>query len=351
MKKLAAVLMALAMAVLSLAGCAGKDPSKTIYFFNYGDYIDPDLLTEFEKETGIHVVMDTFDTNEEMYPIVQAGQVKYDVVMASDYSIEKMLANGLLSPLNYANIPNASNLEKSYMDIMAGSDPGNKYAIPYNWGTVGIMYNTGMIPEGSITSWRDLWNPAYKDMGILMQDSLRDTFMVAEKILGYDMNTVKTEELEEVVKLLIEQAPLVAGYKNDAARDDLITEDAAIGMIYSGEYLYCRSENDKLTYIIPEEGTNVWFDCFVIPKAARNQAGAEAFINFMLRAEVGLKTFEYLTYPTPNAATIKLIDEEYLNDPAVFPTEEMLERCGMFHYLGEEADRVLASYWKKFRGN
>ncbi|MBP5154711.1 MAG: ABC transporter substrate-binding protein [Lachnospiraceae bacterium] len=351
MKKIAAVVLALVMGAVLLSGCGKLDPEKTLYFFNYGDYIDPDLLKEFEKETGIRVIMDTFDTNEEMYPVIQAGQVKYDLVVASDYTIEKMLANNLLSPLNYDNIPNAKNLEKTYMDIMAGSDPGNKYAIPYNWGTVGIMYNTKKIPEGSITSWTDLWKEEYKSMGILMQDSLRDTFMVAEMILGYDMNTTDPNELEQVVQLLIRQAPLVAGYKNDAARDDLITGDAAIGMIYSGEYLYCIDENENLTYVVPKEGTNVWFDCFVIPKNAQNQKAAEAFINFMLRPEVGLKTFEYLTYPSPNAETIKLIDKEYLEDPAVFPDAETLSRCGLYHYMGEDADATLASYWKRFRGN
>jgi len=348
-------LMAAVIAVVSIFGGryvgAMTGNGEVIYFYNYGDYIDPDLVTAFEMQTGIKVVMDTFDTNESMYPIVEGGQVSYDVIVAGDYTVEKMIANKLLQPINYENIPNAANLEPSYMEILARTDPGNTYMIPYTWGTVGILYNKTMIPEGRITSWKDLWDPELAEYGILMQDSLRDTFMVAEMILGFDMNTSDPEELQQVVDLLIEQQPLVQAYENDAARDDLITEDAGIGMIYSGEYLYCLDENENLDYVIPEEGTNVWFDCFVIPANAKNVEGAEKFINFMLDAEAGLATFEYLTYPIPNSATMELIDEEIREDENVFPSQETLDKCDMYHYLGKEADQVLASYWKRFRGN
>ena len=348
-------LMAAVIAVVSIFGGryvgAMTGNGEVIYFYNYGDYIDPDLVTAFEMQTGIKVVMDTFDTNESMYPIVEGRQVSYDVIVAGDYTVEKMIANKLLQPINYENIPNAANLEPSYMEILARTDPGNTYMIPYTWGTVGILYNKTMIPEGRITSWKDLWDPELAEYGILMQDSLRDTFMVAEMILGFDMNTSDPEELQQVVDLLIEQQPLVQAYENDAARDDLITEDAGIGMIYSGEYLYCLDENENLDYVIPEEGTNVWFDCFVIPANAKNVEGAEKFINFMLDAEAGLATFEYLTYPSPNSATMELIDEEIREDENVFPSQETLDKCDMYHYLGKEADQVLASYWKRFRGN
>ena len=348
-------LMAAVIAVVSIFGGryvgAMTGNGEVIYFYNYGDYIDPDLVTAFEMQTGIKVVMDTFDTNESMYPIVEGRQVSYDVIVAGDYTVEKMIANKLLQPINYENIPNAANLEPSYMEILARTDPGNTYMIPYTWGTVGILYNKTMIPEGRITSWKDLWDPELAEYGILMQDSLRDTFMVAEMILGFDMNTSNPEELQQVVDLLIEQQPLVQAYENDAARDDLITEDAGIGMIYSGEYLYCLDENENLDYVIPEEGTNVWFDCFVIPANAKNVEGAEKFINFMLDAEAGLATFEYLTYPSPNSATMELIDEEIREDENVFPSQETLDKCDMYHYLGKEADQVLASYWKRFRGN
>lgn len=354
-KKIAAgVMAALLLTVCGFASRYVGDMSgkgEVLYFFNYGDYMDPDLLAAFTAQTGITVIQDCYDTNETMYPVIESGQKNYDVLVAGDYTIEKLIANDLLQPLKRENIPNYGNLEPSYMTLLENADPGNRYCVPYTWGTVGILYNTTMIPEGSISSWKDLWDPKYAENGLLMMDSVRDTFMVAEMILGYDMNTSDPEELDKVVELLIEQEPLVSAYENDAARDDLITNSAAIGVIYSGEYLYCLDENEDLAFCVPEEGTNVWFDCFCIPKNAKNVEAAEKFINFMLEAEAAKATFDYLTYPIPNAAAMELIDEEYRMDENIFPSEELLARCDTFHYLGKDADKVLAAYWKKFRGN
>ena len=335
--------------VFLLCACGGKN-EKTLHLFNYGDYLVDELIEEFEKETGIKIKQDTFDTNEDMYEKV-AGGAQYDLIIAGDYTIEKMIKNNLLQPLNYANIKNKDNLDKNYMSKLAAADPDNKYAIPYTWGTVGILYNTKYIPEGSITSWKDLWNPEYKSGGILMQNSVRDTFMVAEMILGIDMNTTDEGDLQRVVDLLMEQKPLVQAWKNDEARDDLTDENAHIGMIYSGEYLYCLEKNENLAFCIPEEGTNVWFDCFVIPQNSKNVSAAEQFIDFMLRPESGVATFDYLGYPIPNTAAIALLDKEYLEDECIFPSEETLAKCDVFHYLGVEGDERLNSFWKKYKGN
>ena len=336
-------------AVLFLAAC-GSNSEKTLHLFNYGDYLDEELVAVFEKETGIKVKQDTFDTNEDMYEKI-AGGAEYDLIIAGDYTIEKMVPNGMLQPIVYDHIPNAKNLDPDYMAKLAASDPGNQYAIPYTWGTMGILYNTKMIPEGSITSWKDLWKEEYKASGILMMNSVRDTFMVAEKILGIDMNTTSEQDLQRVVDLLTEQKPLVQAWKNDEARDDLVDGNAAIGMIYSGEYLYCTEKNGDLAYVLPEEGSNVWFDCFVIPKNSRNVSAAEAFIDFMLRPESGVATFEYLGYPIPNKAAIDMLDKEYLEDENIFPSQEMLNKCDVFHYLGKDGDELLNNYWKKYKGN
>ena len=344
------VLAALCLFGCLLSGCGSKEEN-VLKLYNYGDYMSDELLKEFEKETGIRVRQDTFDTNEDMYVIVAGGQVQYDLIIAGDYTIEKMIKNDLLQPLNTANLKNYGNLDKNYMAKLAAADPGNKYSVPYTWGTVGILYNTTMIPEGSITSWKDLWNPAYQQYGIVMQNSVRDTFMVAEMILGLDMNTTKAEDLQKTLDLLMEQKPIVQSWKNDEARDELIERNAGIGMIYSGEYLYCTEKNADLAFCIPKEGTNVWFDCFVIPKNAKNVSAAEQFIDFMLRAESGQKTFDELGYPIPNTAAIALLDKEFLEDENIFPSQEILDKCDVYHYLGEEADELLNTYWKKYRGN
>ena len=352
MKKLHIILSsALLVLLLCVTSACGSKSDNELKLYNYGDYMSDELLKQFEKETGIRVRQDTFDTNEDMYVIVAGGQVQYDLIIAGDYTIEKMIKNDLLQPLNYGNIPNSANLDKDYMAKLADADAGNKYAIPYTWGTVGILYNTTMIPEGSITSWKDLWNPDFKQYGIVMQNSVRDTFMVAEMILGLDMNTTKEEDLKKVVDLLMEQKPIVQSWKNDEARDELIEKNAGIGMIYSGEYLYCTEKNEDLAFVIPEEGTNLWFDCFVIPKNAKNVSAAEKFIDFMLRAESGLATFDELGYPIPNTEAIKQLDKEYLEDENIFPPQEVLDKSSVYHYLGEEADELLNKYWKQYRGN
>ena len=334
-----------------LTGCGVDKKENVLKFYNYGDYINSELLKQFEKETGIRVLQDTFDTNEEMYVPVASGQVQYDLIVAGDYTIEKMIANNLLQPLNYDNIPNTKYLDADYMEKLAAADPGNKYAIPYTWGTVGIMYNSSMIPEGSVTSWKDLWNSEYKQYGIVMQNSVRDTFMVAEKILDIDINTTDEADLQKVLDLLMEQKPLVQSWKVDEIRDELIEKNAGIGMIYSGEYLYCTEHNEDLVFVIPEEGTNVWFDCFVIPANAQNVSAAEKFIDFMMRPESGVLTFEELCYPIPNTESIKMLDEEYLNDENIFPPQSVLDKSSVYHYLGEEADELLNKYWKQYRGN
>ncbi len=343
---LAAVLLTAAML---LSACGGKN-DKTLHLFNYGDYLEEGLIEKFEKETGIKIKQDTFDTNEDMYEKV-AGGAEYDLIIAADYTIEKMILNDMLQPVDLSHIPNSKYLDKDVMAKVAVPDPGNKYAVPYTWGTMGIMYNTKMIPEGSITSWKDLWKEEYKDGGIEMMNSVRDTFMVAEMILGIDMNTTNEQDLQRVVDLLMEQKPLVQAWKNDEARDDMVDENAAIAMIYSGEYLYCLENNEALAYCIPKEGSYIWFDCFVIPKNAKNVSAAEQFIDFMMRPESGVATFDYLGYPIPNTAAIAMLDKEYLEDENIFPPQEFLDKCGVFHYLGKEGDELLNTYWKKYKGN
>ncbi|WP_434309381.1 ABC transporter substrate-binding protein [Hominifimenecus sp. rT4P-3] len=352
MRKKMGIFLAVLMLGL-LAGCGSAAESTggengQVYVFNYGDYIDPEVMDLFEEETGIEVVYDTYDTNEEMYPVIESGSVRYDVVCPSDYMIEKMIQNDLLAEIDYANVPNFVNISDTCRNFSASFDPGNRYSVPYNWGTVGILYNTEMIPEGTITSWADLWDAAYLDE-ILMQDSLRDIYMIAFKRMGLSCNTVEEEKLAEATELLVEQKPLVYKYVNDSARDFLIGESAAIGVIYSGEVLYCQDENENLKYVVPEEGSNVWLDSWVIPKNCRNKENAEAWINFMCRGEIGMMTYEYLTYPTPNTETMKWMSEEELENEALFPPEDVLERCEVYHYLGEEMDELYNSYWKDFK--
>ena len=346
------------LSVTALSGCGNKGGATgsagELYVYNWGEYIDESVIEDFQKETGIKVVYDMFETNEEMYPILEAGGVVYDVVCPSDYMIEKMIQNDMLAEIDFNNVPNIKNIDPKYMEVAKSFDPENKYAAPYTWGTVGILYNTSMIDD-EITSWGDLWNPKYQG-NILMQDSVRDAFMVGEKLLGYSINTTDKAELEKVKEKLIEQKPLVQSYVVDQVRDKMIGGEAAIGVIYSGEMLYVQNEVAKsgedfeLKYVIPKEGTNVWMDAWVIPKNAKNKENAEKWIDFLNRPEIAKKNFEYITYPTPNKAAYDLLDKELQENTALFPTDDMLKNSEVFKYLGDEGDGIYNDLWKEVKG-
>ena len=229
-------------------------------------------------------------------------------------------------------------------------DPGNKYSVPYCWGTVGILYNKTMV-DGPVDSWSILWDEKYAD-NILMQDSVRDAFMVALKLNGYSMNSVNPEELNAAKESLIAQKPLVQAYVIDQVRDKMIGNEAAIGVIYSGEAIFTQRENPDLEYVIPKEGTNVWIDSWVITKNAPNKENAEKFIDFMCRPDIALKNFEYITYSTPNDAARELIeDEDIRNSKIAFPTLSDYSNLETFTYLGEDADALYNELWKEVKSS
>ncbi len=352
MKKGIALLLCGCLAAASLSGCGSESGENgVVRVFNWGEYIDEQTLDLFEQETGIKVIYDEFDTNETMYPKVAAGASEYDVICPSDYMIQKMIDNDLLQELNFDNMPNAkANIGAQYYEQAAGFDPGNKYCVPYCWGTVGILYNTTMVDE-PVTSWSILWNEKYAD-NILMQDSVRDAFMVALKLKGYSANTLDEAQLQEAKNALIEQAPLVQAWVIDEVRDKMIGGEAALGVIYSGEAIYTKRANPDLEYVIPKEGTNVWIDGWVIPKNAPNRENAEKFIDFMCRGDIALMNFEYITYSTPNTAAQALIeDEDIKNSKVAFPDLSQYEGLEVFEYLGEEGDELYNQLWKEYRSN
>ena len=328
-----------------------------LYVYNWGEYIDESVIEEFEEETGIEVVYDLFETNEEMYPVIEAGAVRYDVVCPSDYMIQKMAENGLLAEINFDNIPNLSQIDPIYLERSKSFDPENKYSVPYTWGTVGILYNTERIKELGVpapTKWSDLWDERYRGE-ILMQDSVRDAFMVALKMRGYSMNSTDPEELAQARDLLIQQKPLVQAYVVDQVRDKMIGGEAAVGVIYSGEMLYIQEESAgadfTLEYVVPEEGTNIWIDSWVIPANARNKENAEKWINFLCRPDIAKKNFDYITYSTPNKGAYEMLEDELKNNQALFPDVNQMANSEVFQYLGDEADSLYNEMWKEVKSH
>lgn len=333
-----------AVALAMTAGCS-SDEGETLYVYTWGDYIDPATVEAFEDETGIRVVLDEFDTNESMYPRVAAGAVHYDVICPSDYMIQKMIENDLLRPLDFSLLPNA----KKYIgaEFFAQSktfDPENKYSVPYCWGTVGIMYNREIVTEKP-DSWAVVFDEKYKNE-ILMQDSARDAFMVPLKLAGRSLNTTDEAELVAARDMLIAQKQLVQAYVIDEAKDKLVSGEAALGVVFSGEALLMMTENPSLDFVVPKEGTNFWIDSWVIPKDSENAENAHKFIDFMCRPQTAVTNFDYLGYSTPNTAVRELEEnEDYKNSPVAFPPPEIFAGQETYRYLGEDADRIYNDLW------
>ena len=350
LKKIGA-LVASSMLILGLfAGCGGNSAGEngTINFFNCGDYIDEDLIYQFQKETGIKVNYSTYDTNEIMYQKIKTTPGTYDLVIPSDYMIERMIKEDLVEEINFDNIPNYKNTDEKFLNL--SYDPENKYSVPYMWGTIGIHYNPEVVTE-PVTSWDVLWDEKYKD-NVYMFNSIRDTMAIALIETGSSINTTNADEIAKAKEALIKQRDLTSPvYVVDEVKDNMIADEKALATVWSGDALYVMNDNDKLEYAIPEEGSNYWVDAMVIPKDAPNKEGAEAFINFLCDAENAKQNVEYIEYSTPNAAAYDLLDDETKNNPVAYPSDEVLKRCTLFTDLDSETLKLYEAAFTEVLSN
>lgn len=337
---------------LLLTGCdmfaeEQEEGDDVLYVYSWGDYLSPEVIAQFEEETGITVVLDEFDTNESMYPRVAEGAEAYDVLCPSDYMIQKLIDNDLLQPMDYSKMPNVQKyIGADFREQTRAFDREMRYTVPYCWGLVGIMYNTTMVDE-PVDSWSILWDEKYRGE-ILMQDSARDAFMIPLRMMGYSMNTVNEQELLTARDMLIKQKPLVQAYGVDDIRDKLSSGEAALGVIFSGEAINLLESNPDLAYQpAPREGTNVWLDCWVIPKNARHVENAHKFIDFLNRPEIAAMNFEELGYSTPNIGVRELVEEDMDEDELAiaFPDEEVYHGQETYSYLGEAMDKLYTKLW------
>ena len=365
MKKLLALLLALLM-VLSFAACqkeeAGEAEEEADYSFadgdqyeqiggelnilNWGEYIDEELITLFEQETGVKVNYTELTSNEEMLIKLRAADSPYDLCFPSDYTIEKLLNEDLLQPLDMSKIPNAKNIQTRMLEVTNTFDPGNKYSLPYMWGTVGILYNTTMVDD-VVDSWDILWNEKYAGQ-IWQYDSVRDAFAVSLLRLGYDMNSTNPDQIEAAKQELIKQIPLLKGLGTDNIRSSIINGKAALAVIYSGDAIMCMDENEDLAYVVPKEGSNLWFDNVVVLKNAKNVEAAHAFINFLNDGNLAARNTEYIGYSTPSQAAMDRLDEYYTKSDTFNPSDEILSRCGVYHDLGAFIE-VYNKAWDEFK--
>jgi len=328
----------LLVVVNQLNSSRGYSSGNTLTVYNWGDYIDPDLITKFEEETGIKIIYETFDSNEAMMTKIEQGGTNYDIAVPSEYTIDKMLDEDLLLPVDHSKIPNLKYIDSRYMDL--SFDPGNNYSIPYFWGTVGIIYNPKMLDGKKITTWDDLWDKDLKNQIILI-DGAREIMGMSLNSLNYSLNDKDHVHLKEAKEKLDKLTPNVKAIVGDEIRMLMATEEAAIGVAWSGTAQEIMWENEDVEYVVPEEGSNLWFDNIVIPKTAKNVEGAHKFINFMLDPKNAAQNTEYVGYSTPNKEAMKYLPEEITSDKRFYLDEEMTSKLEVYENLGK---RSLAEY-------
>lgn len=361
MKKLSFILFTVVlMLTVSLSAYAYENEEwykgsegTTINVFNWGEYISDtyedgliDVNAEFEKLTGINVNYVTYESNEDLYPKIKNGGASYDIIIPSDYMIERMISEDMLLKIDVESIPNYKYISKDYKHMYF--DPGNEYSVPYNVGMVGLIYNTKMVKERP-TSWTVMWDEQYKGK-ILMIDNPRDAFAIPQKILGYSLNTTDEKELSDASQLLIEQKPLLQGYVMDEVFNKMESGEAAMVPYYVGDFILMNDVNPDLDFVYPEEGVNIFVDSICIPNCSQNYEAAVKYINFLLDPEVALSNAFYIGYATPNTGVLEnpeyaeMRENEYL-----YPSEKNMPDVEYFHNLPQESLLRLSELWNEIR--
>lgn len=331
MKKVFALVLAAILFTVVFASCAGQPKSAgQLKVYNWGDYIDPSVVGMFKEETGIDVLYSMYETNEDMYTAISTSSgASYDVIFPSDYMIRRMINENLLSKIDTSRISNYQHIDSRFKNL--AYDPNNEYSVPYMWGTVGIVYNQTMV-KAPITSWTAMWDPDYAK-NLFMMDSVRDSLGVTLKMLGYSMNTKDEAQLNEAYEKLLEQKPLVLAYTGDEVKDKMIQGEAAMAIVYSGDAVTIISENEDIAYVVPEEGSNKWFDGMCIPSGSENKDNALKFIDFMCRQDIAELNRAYINYSSPQKQVLDTLPPEVAEDQAQNPDDVILERCEVFEDL------------------
>lgn len=339
-----------ALSLLSACGTedASTEDSQSLVVLNYGKYLDPGVIRMFEEETGIDIKLEEYESPEEMYTKFSSGSIHYDVVCTSEYMVERLISEGQVDEIDFSDFTYFKNIDPDIMEAAQTFDPENKYAMPYFYGTLGILYNTTMVSEEEVGTWSVLWDETYAD-SIIMQNSVRDTFVPALRLLGYDINTEDQAEMEEALALLIEQKPIVYAYYVDETADEVAAGNAAMALVYSGEAAYGAELNEDLAYTVPREGSNLWIDSWFIPKSCTHRENAVKFLDFLCREDAAMLNFEYVWYGTPNLKVIEQLDEETLSDETIFPTEEILANCVVFRQFDQDTTKRYNYLWKMLK--
>ena len=349
MKKLVKIALASVLSLSTLVGCgsSSQGASKTLKVFNWGEYVDRDVISGFENEFDCKVIYETFDSNETMYTKLLGGD-KYDVMVPSEYMIERLIKEDLLQKIDWNVMTNKDSLDNSVLN--QNFDKNNDYWVPYFYGNVGIVYDKTKVSESDLSAgWEVLRNTKYKG-NIYMYDSERDSFMVALKVLGYSMNTSNHDELKKAYDWLVDQREIMHPvYAGDDVIDNMISGNKAMAVVYSGDGAYIMSENEDMDFFVPEQGSNVWYDSMVITKQCKDTKLANEFINFMLREDVAKQNTEYIGYDSAVKSVYEYFrDDEYEGISACAPDiSNPLNET--FKYQDTELKEFCAGLWTKVK--
>ncbi|MCR5774044.1 MAG: ABC transporter substrate-binding protein [Lachnospiraceae bacterium] len=346
--KIIAVICVISAVLCLTSGCGGAaETGETLTVFNYSEYLDPEMLELFTKETGIKVKYEEATTPEELYTKYMSGGISYDLICTSDYMVKQLIGEGEAQPVDFGSMQYSSNIGDRFWEMSKSIDPDNKYALPYFWGTIGLLYDSTRVYE-DIDSWDVLFNGEYAG-DIIMQDSMRDTFMITLKHLGYSLNTSDENEIREAAEALKQQKPDVQAYLVDEARDEVVAGNATMAVVYSGEAYLGHEYNSNLRYVVPKEGSNVWLDSWIVTKKCQNPEAAAKFLDFLCREDVATANFEYIYYSTPNEAVLASMDPELKEDPAIVPPDQAVDKCEVCTQSDPKITELYNELWKELK--
>ncbi len=336
-----------ALVILLLAVCpALAEEPKELNIFSWSEYIPQDVVNSFTKETGIKVVLSTYESNEAMYAKLKLLQGKgYDLIIPSSYFVELLAQDGLLAPLDKSRIQGLENLDPASLDLPF--DKGNALTVPYMWGSVGLLINKREVDPATITSWRDLTRPEFKGR-VLLSDDLRDTFGMALKACGHSINSTNPEEIRAAYEWLRELKPSVRIFDVTATKQAFISEEVVAGFSWNGDAFIAMQENPDLEFIVPGEGMVLWMDSLAIPSGAKHKENAHKFISYLLRPEVARRCVEEFNYTTPNLAARKLLAPEYADNKVIMPDSEAMAQGEITADVGK-ARELYEKYWEELK--
>ncbi|WP_300365576.1 ABC transporter substrate-binding protein [Brachyspira sp.] len=332
-----------------------KDKNLSVNVYNWGEYISDgsdgslDVNKAFEELTGIKVNYSTFASNEELYVKLKVGGIQYDVIIPSDYMIEKLIRENLIRKLNFNNIPAHTNIGKRFKSL--AFDTKGEYSLAYTWGVTGIIYNNKLVEEDEKNiDWKLLFDNKYKGQ-ILMYYNPRDAFGIAQAYLGYSLNTTDETELRECARILKQQKPLVQSYVMDEIYDKMESGEAALGVYYAGDSLSMIDSNPNLNFVIPKKGANLFVDSLCIPTSSSALELAEMYINFLSEPEIALANIKYINYASPNDGAIAIMDSETKNNKIIYPDQETLDNCEVYITLPDKTNILMEDLWNEILSN